>query len=291
MAVAALVPFFRPGFGRFGFQFFDVVNMSDSTVHLIQITGWMMAASGVMGIARLPPNTPASRSAIFIFCTWVNIMCSALLSSNFNYHPTAWLYDGFKFPGNVFLIGIGLAGQIPLLQIMDNAIAGSNKGRESNNLATTRVSAFMLALTFLSLWFITSQTFVPYLTGSSTKSVALLKETVLVLDQKGMNAFMVWAHFSVIMQAALGSLFNTLQFEKKISPKIGAVFGLISLVLFNFDATLPLRMPSILPTLSSSLSEVFSSFPLFTFMYWGITLAAIMNAFRRKFGDEAALVK
>ena len=291
MAVAALVQLFKPGYGRCGFQFFDAVhNLSDSTVHLLQKVGWMLSASSVMGIARLPPNAPASRRFQFISSAWGILLLTALLSSNFNYHPTAWWYNGLKFPGNLFLIGIGIAGQVSLLQMMDDAIAGSNKGREANPLAATRVSSFLLTIFILLLWFLVNNTFIPHIMAGSNP--ALFKESVLVLDQQKMNGLFVFNIFSGIIQPSLGSLINTLQFEKKISPKIGAVLGLIVVVLFNFDGTLPFRMPNILPTLSVSLLDSFSLFPLYTFMYWGITLAAIMNAFRRKFagtaGDEAA---
>ena len=191
MAVAALVPLFKPGYGWCGFQFFDTVhNLSDSTVQLLQKVGWMLSASGLMGIARLSSNTPASRRFQFISSAWGILLHTALLSSNFNYHPTAWWYNGLKFPGNMFLIGIGIAGQLSLLQMMDDAIVGSNKGREANTLQTTRVSSFLLTLVFFLGLFIVNITYAPFITGLTTEP-ALFKEAVLEFDKNEMNGLLV----------------------------------------------------------------------------------------------------
>lgn len=281
VAFAALMPLFKPGFGRYGFQIFDTVhNISDSNVHLLQMASWMMAATGVMGIARLPPNTPASRRVSFIFPTWAVLLSSAVLSSNFNFHPTAWWYDGFKFPGNLFLTGISIAGHFQLLKMMDNAIAGSNKGRDANSLATTRVSAFIHTLAFLFAWFLMNITVMPFVTGSST-AAALFKKSVSVLDQNGLNGLALFPPIFIVMQASLGSLINTLQFEKRIKPRIGAVLGSILVLLCDFDISLFLRRDMQLE-LPLSLSDIFKTFTKYSLMYWGVTIVGILNAFRRK---------
>ena len=289
VACASLGQLFSPGLGRCGFQIFDVYqNINESTTSLLQVSAWMIAASGVMGILRLPPNSPQNREVIFKISMWLSIFIATLLSSNVNANPTAWFIDAFAYPGKFVVLVPFIMTVVELLRMIDDAIAGPNVGRESNTLTTNRALAFGVPLLILVMLYALASINVIYILSSNFETYT--DELAEVLSQASMNGIIPIVQFTITMISSLGALLLTLQFEKKINPTTGAVLAVISLVLLNYDGAIaPIaNVPAILEQTGPLGGEetpekilplfLFEHNRTFFFVYWGSTLAVILSA-------------
>ena len=272
---AAMCQLLSLGIGDDGFfHVFDLnQNLSESSMLLFQIAAWMMAATGVMGILRLPPNSPSNRELLFQVWMWSNISCAAVLSSNFNGNPTAWWYDGFELPGASLLLATSIPLYVYQLLIVDDAIAGSNKGRASNPGMANQGQAFAFSLVLIFTSFLSFGTFLPYIFGSNSAEFSSLITSPMT--EIGINAIGSAPFLIVIFQSSLGALLATLQFEKKIDPATGAAIGLSVLFLINYDPLTFLFNPH--PQLPTFM-EMFSVWPPYTFVYFGPVVVTILQA-------------
>ena len=297
VAFASLGRVFRPGMGRCGFQIFDVYqNISTSTMVMLQVSAWMIAVSGVMGILRLPPNSPQNREVFFKVSMWLSIFIATLLSSNVNANPTAWFINAFEFPGKLIVVIPFTMTIVELLRMIDDAIAGPNTGRESNALATNRTLAFGVSLLLVIMMYALASINVIYVLCSNFE--AYTDDLVTVLTHAGMNGIVPIVQFTTTMISSLGGLLLTLQFEKKINPTTGAVLAVTAMVLLNYDGALApiLHVPAILEQTGSIGGEespakilplfLFEHSPAFFFCYWGATLATILNALGKRIKSD-----
>ena len=279
VACAALGQLLNPGIGDDGFfHVFDMnQNLSESSMLLFQISAWMLAASGVMGILRLPPNSPNNRKLLFQVWMWSNISEAAVLSSNFNSHPTAWWYDGFELPGASLLLATSIPTYAYTFLLVDDAIAGSNKGRASNPLFSNQGQAVAFSLLTVALLFPEQVIYVPYIFASNSAEYSRL--VTVPSTEHGMNAILPTIQLFGVVQSSLGALFATLQFEKKIDPKTGAAIAFSALFLLNYDGLVPVfNTDPAFPTMK----EFYSVFPPFTFVFFGSLVATILNAIRKR---------
>eukprot|EP00984_Skeletonema_dohrnii_P019529 scaffold9354_cov88-Skeletonema_dohrnii-CCMP3373.AAC.1 len=291
-AVAAESMQVSPGLGSNGyFQIFDIYqNLSSSSLMQFQIAAWLMAASGVMGIFRLPPNSPNNRRLLFQFWTWTNLSNAAILSSNLCGYPAMGWYDGLKFPGDILILSTVLMTYISSLRLLDDAIVGSNRGREANPLATTRVQAFTISLVAIVLSFVTQTSVLIGIlseAGVSTFSMMSLEEGSEFATVLRMLGVFYWP---AILQSSVGALLATLQFEKKISPKTGAFIAIVFLSILNYDGFYTLfKHPSQMPDMSEL---YYFACPPYFYVYWGAVFVTIAQAFwKRAQFDEAEKLK
>ncbi len=280
---------FSPGVGSNGyFQIFDIYqNLDSSSVMQIQIAAWLMAASGVLGIFRLPANSPNNRRLLFEFWMWTNISNAATISSNLFGYPTLGWYNGLEFPGNILILATTIMTFISGLSLVDDAIAGSNRGREANPLATNRAQAFTISLVALILLFITQTSVLMSIlseagvaTFSFGRSLEEGSELSTILQMLGV---FFWP---AILQSSFGALLATLQYKKKIDSKAGAAIGIAVLSILNYDGIYTLfNHPAEMPNL---FEMYYSACPPYFFAYWGTVVATIVQAFekRQKVADE-----
>ncbi len=279
VACAALGQFLRPGIGQDGhLHIFDMYqHLSDSSAFLLQISSWMLAAASVMGILRLPPNSPNNRKFLFENWMWLILTNAALLSSSFNAHPTAWLYDGFELPGTSIILATSFMTYVTNLQLIDDAIAGSNKGREANPLLDNRVKAIIFSLISVALLYLLEGFYLPYIFASNAEEYSALATT---LAELGVDSILSVGFSTVIFTLSIGALLATLQFEKKIDPKTGAMIGFFVLFLLNYDGVLLFfpdsRDLALFPTLSQRVG--IDLFPAYSFVFIGGVVFTIVQA-------------
>jgi hypothetical protein len=280
VACAAQGQLLRPGIDQDGrlhiFDFYQ--NLSDSSAFLFQISAWMLAAAGVMGILRLPPNSPNNRKFLFENWMWLNLANAAILSSNFNGHPTAWLYDGFELPGTSIILATNFMAYVTNLQLIDDAIAGSNKGREANPLLDNQGKAIFFSLVSVAPLYILQALPLPNIFASNAEEYSALATTFTDL---GVNSILSAVYFTVILQTSIFALLATLQFEKKIDPKTGDTIALLVLFLLSYDGLLTAFFPdsrvlALSPTLSEKLS--FDLSPAFNVVFIGGVVVTIVQA-------------
>jgi CRP-like cAMP-binding protein len=280
VACAALGQLFHPGIGQDGYlHIVDLYqNLSESSAFLLEISAWMLAAASVMGILRLPTNSPNNRKFLFESWMWLILSCAATLSSSFNLHPTAWLYDGFELPGTIIISATSFMAYVTNLQLIDDAIAGSNKGREANPLLDNRVKAIIFSLISVALLYLLEGFYLPYIFASNAEEYSALATTVTEL---GANSMSFSAFFGVIFQVSIGALLATLQFEKKIDPKTGAMISFFVLFLLNYDGLFTLFFPdSRVLAVSTTLNQRLNIdlFPAFTYVFIGGVVVTVVQA-------------
>ena len=280
VACAALGQLLTPGIGQDGhLHVFDYYqNLSDSSAILLQISSWMLAAAGVMGILRLPPNSPNNRRFLFENWMWLNLAGAAILSSSFNGRPTAWLYDGFELPGASIILSTNIMAYVTNLQLIDDAIAGSNKGREANPLLDNQGKAIFFSLVSVAPLYIFQFLPLPYIFASNAEEYSAL---ATMFTDLGVDSILSAGYFTVIFMVSVFALLATLQFEKKIDPKTGNMIGLLVLFLFSYDGLLPFLSPNpqllaLSPTLSEKVS--FDLSPAFNFVFIGGVVVTIVQA-------------
>ena len=272
---------FSPGVGSNDyFQIFDIYqNLDRSSVVQMQIAAWLMAASGVLGIFRLPPNSPNNRRFLFQFWMWTNISNAAIISSNLSGYPTLGWYNGLVFPGNLLILTTTIMTYISSLSLLDDAITGSNRGREANPLATTRVQAFTISLVAIVLSFVTQTSVLIGIlseAGVATFSRSLEEGSEFASILRMLGVFF----WPAILQSSVGALLATLQFEKKIDPQAGAAIAIVFLSVLNYDGFYTLFYhPSEMPDVSEL---YYSACPPYFCIYWGTVVATIAQAFWKR---------
>ena len=298
VACAALGQLCSPGIEDGYIHIFDwQQNLNDSSLLLFEIAAWMLAAAGVMGILRLPPNSPSNRKLLFNLLMWQNIASAATITSNLNGNPTAWWYDAFKLPGASLLLVTSLMVYVHYLLLLDDAIVGSNKGRESIPLMTNQGLAVVMILFLTVVFYLQLSTYAPFILASNVEGYSAMILTPFT--ELGMNAAISVSIFLMGFQASFVALIATLQFEKKIDIITGAAIGLFFILLINIDALgLAARITFDYGSFAAfnnkdftfpTFDEVFLSLcPLYTPAYFGLVVATILQAIwkRAKFDDE-----
>ena len=287
--VTAFLPFFNPGLDDRGLPtIFRVVDhISPASTLQMQVACWMFAISGVLGLFRFPPNTPMSRKLVFESAVTADLFQAAYASSSLNGQAeSGWWFDAFSTPGTASLVLSGLLMCISALRLLDDAIAGQSRGRNTISGADTPLVAIITYSVVCFLVLFALAPMLPVLTSDSASYEASLTN---VFIENGIDGFLVAVTSCAAGFAALSSLVSTLQFEKKITPSMGNIIVLMLLVVMSFDfavCTFNLLVhPEVLgPNLAETNSFFFAQFSKAHF--FEVTAACIvgvvLNALRKQ---------
>ena len=291
--VTAFLPFFKPGLDDRGLPtiFRIVDHISPASTLQMQVACWMFAISGVLGLLRFPPNTPISRKLAFESAASADLFQAAYASSSLNGQAeSCWWFDAFSTPGTASLVLSGLLMSISALRLLDDAIAGHSRGRNTIPGAHTPLLAIITysMVCFLALFAIAPV--IPVLTSDSTSYEASLTN---IFIENGIDGFLVAVTSCAAGFAAFSSLVATLQFEKKIASATGSVIVLMLLVVMSFDFAIfsfsLLAHPVVLgPNVAATREYILTQFSQAHFfeVTASCVVVVVLNALRRRGTDH-----
>ena len=293
--VSAFLPFFSPGLDERGIpMIFRVADHIDPAASLqMQVACWLFGVSGLLGLFRFPPNAPPSRKLIFEAAVSTNLFLAAYGSSSLNGQAAdGWWFDAFTIPGTIALFALGFLMNFSALRILDDAIAGQSRGRDTISGADTPAMAIPVYSALCALVLLAFAPILPVLTSDA----ASYEESVTnIFIENGIDGILVAVASCATGLGAFGSLLSTLQFEKKITPVVGNVLVLILLVVMNFDQVVftfnSLTRPEVYAPNLDVMNDYFyaQSTQAHLFGLVGVILSGVvLNALRKRFANQEA---
>lgn len=255
------------------------------TIHQFQASMIALSITSLMGIYRLPPNSPFSRRVYFWTCA-VSVVQSALLLSSNLIAGEFGLFNAFDAPWNYILNGAGVLTQLTLLAGLDDAISGPDGGRkglptESGiGMAVFNYIMYIFNIVFFQV------SLAPFYGNENmwaSTSLSYLVENNLII-------FPCTAPVTMGLITSLGALLATLKFEKKVDSTTAplAVFAILALTEFDNIVQayfLVLDQGPFGGTLMDYNNDVISHFHIFAVANFFVLLT-VGNAFARRTQNE-----
>ena len=232
--LTTLLPLFAPGKDVSGIpRIFDVTgHNSPITLRQMQASSWLLTITGLLGVLRIPPRAPPCRRILFQTASLLGLFYSVYVSSNLTGTPQG-MFNAFSFPWNIILVASYLAVWASLLRLVDDAIAGPESGRGTIPLNENRVSATISSLMMCTMFSLFTCLVVPVFTSD----LASYTTHVTSYVQQGFEGGQLSAIVNIQALAWLASFFATLQFEKKLPPRVSQLLAGITVFLLLFDTT------------------------------------------------------
>jgi len=232
--ITSLVPVFNPSYNDIlqSPQIFQMTGHIDESILKAQLFGvWALTITGIMGLFRLPPRAPPCRAYLFLYCAMSSLSTALLTTSNLA-GVEYYLIDGFTAPWKYILLASAIISIFIGLLLLDDAVAGEMRGRDTIIGAETRLKAIPLfAATTLSGLTALTYSLAPFFTDRASYDetfVAFIKEAGI----EGANVITLTAGVGV--NAFIG-LFTTLIFEKKLTQKQASSAYLMAVVILLTD--------------------------------------------------------
>ena len=249
----------------------------------------LFVAVSFCGQFRIPKNAPPCRKLFFNSVSWACFAAWVFGDSNLTARPSGFTFDMWTWWGKFAILVAHTGSLITTLMLMDDTIAGPEKGRDTVPLIGKRWVSFLLAT---GLYLLGCTPFVPIMCMLGSKAnfqkyaapfYSLGYQDLSLVNSIGVNAF-----------AAFGALFATLRFERRISARTGNLLNWLCFFLFQFDTfKLVLWSPdTVSPAIMQTINDYTGGIarkvglqPILVSMYVG----TIVNAIRRRHQTETKM--
>eukprot|EP00536_Pseudo-nitzschia_multiseries_P010173 jgi/Psemu1/288936/fgenesh1_pg.302_\ len=234
-AVVLLLPTFHPGFDADGWPVLFTYNepsaVGTDLLWQSQLVAVLQLVSSVLGVTRLPKNSPGVRTVGFVLSALIVVQLSLVVLSSLN-GTDVYLFDAFSMPGRIV---ISVANTALLKGSLDSIVLlisdRDRTGWETVPGYQTRIGAVIPALVFHGL-----------LCGTGNAVLPVLCDEDSFREQAGpffasFAGVQTLGYVSISLAVGLGALLATLQFEKKISSTVASVGNGVLLVGLTYDGT------------------------------------------------------
>mmetsp|Transcript_6376 Transcript_6376/g.8509 ORF Transcript_6376/g.8509 Transcript_6376/m.8509 type:complete len:507 (-) Transcript_6376:627-2147(-) len=230
-AIMVLLPTFAPCIDEFGLpQIFNYnAEVSVQMLWQCQLCAVLQLISSVLGMFRLPKNSPSVRNIGFMMTATAVVQTNFVILSSLN-GTEVYLFDAFSTVGRMFLITINTVCLMSFIDNVSSVIGDKDmQGWETVPGFNNRIAAMSMTL----------PGFFGCLTGNAY--LPLLGDKA-VFEQFALPFYTAFPGVQTIGYCALcfalgiSALLATLQFEKKMSNTLASVLVIGVLVLTNFDS-------------------------------------------------------
>jgi Ca2+-binding EF-hand superfamily protein len=235
LIMSAYLGIFNPHMGEFHgadipvlFDFFG--QTSDSIVRQFQVSMIALSITSIMGLYRLPPNSPFSRRVYFWSCASSVVQCSIIVSSNLSAGALG-LFSTFNYPWMYILNGSVIITDLIFLLGLDDAISGPDDGRDS----LTTESRFNMAIFYYIFFMANTAFFQMTLPPFYSNEDVWASMNLSFFEQNGLILWSLMPPVAVGILSSLGALLATLKFEKKTDTNNTPLFMFAILLVTQFD--------------------------------------------------------
>lgn len=239
-----------------------------------------------MGMYRIPKKAPVCRKYFFSSLIWACFATWTFGDSNLTGKLTGFTINAWSLPGRILLLSAHSMALFTTLRLLDDAIAGPSRGRDTIPFIGKRWSSVLLA-TFIYLFAYTL--YYPLLAMFSDP--AQFQAMAMPFYNSGYQNLSLVNCIAINAFTAFGGLFATLQLEKRISGRTGALLNLLCFIVFQYD---PLKLTILRPasvdpkvfdminSFTGGLAAKFNLNPIFIGLYVG----TVVNAIRRRWAAK-----
>lgn len=271
-------------------RLFMTRGISAVTALQYRLVTMLFVTVSFLGLFRIPKNAPSCRKLFFSSVSWACFATWTFGDSNLTGKLSGFTFDAWTWWGKLAILGAHTGALVTTLKLLDDAIAGPEKGRDTIPLIGERWVAFLLATGI----FLFAYTFYyPILCMFGSKAAfqqsaapfyALGYQDLSLVNSMAVNAF-----------TAFGALFATLRLERRISARTGNLLNWLCFFLFQYD---PLKLvlwrpdsvdPAIMQTMNSftgGLARKFGLQPIFGTLYLGTIVNAFWRRWRSRKGKD-----
>lgn len=229
--LCTLIFSWKPGIDEFGFpMFLDIDRCANVLPN--RITGFLFAVTSVLGTSRIPKRAPMCRRLTFDSLTLVSCLGWVVGDSNLGGLQSGYTFDAWAFPGNVVIAGLCLLCIRQILLMIDDAIAGPMKGKDSIPFQNTRINAVIASTVLNSLVLIPILFAVPML-----GSLEFYDHSIAPFYHEDGYTGTV-TNTSLIFQGLVGvaALLMTLLHTKKVNEATASGVMFLTIVVTMYDA-------------------------------------------------------
>jgi hypothetical protein len=269
-------------------QIFNIHHLPPSTILQYRICSFLVVVNSVLGLLRIPKNAPQCRKVFFRSITAISLMMWTFGDSNVTGAMTSnFSIDIFSPIGALLVVGSHILGGIFSIQLIDDAICGPNKGRDTVPLFQNRLSALVFGTMFFCMFYLQiGFTILPPLLDPAGH-----RQYALPFWKKYFENFGLLNSFPTGGFISFGSLLGTLVLEKKMKGWVANILNLILIFGLSFDFMAYF-------VFSSSLSQtvMMKDFNRWTqsilklyklnWVAFGVFSVTVVNALRRKIKME-----
>mmetsp|Transcript_7312 Transcript_7312/g.11561 ORF Transcript_7312/g.11561 Transcript_7312/m.11561 type:complete len:310 (-) Transcript_7312:883-1812(-) len=282
--LTALLPLFSPGRDTNGLR--TIFNLSGHntpiTLRQMQLASWLMTLTGALGVLRIPPRSPPCRRLLFQSSAVCGLFISVYTSSSLTGTPQA-LFDAFSFPWNVIILGLSLWNWSFFFRLIDDAVVGTMRNRDSIPLAETRVPSVILFIAFAVMASFFNPLILPVAVSDRARYNAQVVPYILNGYEGGQLSLFV------AVQAALwlAPFIATLLFEKKIKPAKARLFAGLTMFLLLFDGVSYALTGLFFPSRIVGGTDVLAYFDMIVqkcylnYVSFGLIFLTLLNAMRK----------
>jgi hypothetical protein len=221
----------HPGTDEFGFPMLLDVDRCTNVLPN-RITGFLLAVTSVLGTFRIPRRAPICRRLYFDLLTWCSCLGWAIGDSNLGGLQSGYTFDAWAFPGNAVIAGLCLGNARQILLVIDDAIAGPMKGKETIPFQNSRIKAAIFSTVLSSLILIPITFAVPLLASQENYDQFL----AAFYRDDGYTGTIT--NTSLIFQGLVGvaALLMTLLHTRKVNEVTASLVMFLILVFTMYDA-------------------------------------------------------
>lgn len=229
-ALLLLLPTFHPGIDEFGFpRLFNYEYASNDLLWQSQMVALLQMVGSLMGIFRLPKNSPHVRTAGFVISALVITQLSLVTMSSLN-GTDVYLFDAFSMQGRALISAVNTALLIGSFGSITEIIGDTEqKGWETVPNYSSRTAAFSAVFPFHVLMCITGNAVLPVLSDKAS-----FLENALPFFEV-FPGTQTLGYIATSLAVGLGSLFATLQFEKKMTSDEASFWNLFVIAFLTYD--------------------------------------------------------
>lgn len=229
-SVLLLVPTFHPGIDDLGLpRLFTYEYASNELLWQSQLVAILQMVGSILGVFRLPKNSPPVRTAGFLIAAMIVVQMSIVVISNLN-GTDVYLFDAFSMQGRILSSVINTTLLIGSFDNLTSILGDKDqRGWETVPNYQNKLSAFALVFPIHVLICISGNAILPVLCD---------KESFVqnALPFYGIFPGLQTVELTAIsLSVGLGSLLATLQFERKIDAGVATGLNLALLLFLNYD--------------------------------------------------------
>ncbi len=231
-SAVVLLPTFAPGIdAQFGLpQIFDYNHMvTNDLLYQCQFCAILQMLSSIMGVFRLPKNSPSVRTTGFVVAALIVVQIDLIILSSLN-GTSIYLFDAFSTTGRIIMATMNtvlLRGSFDTLSLVIGD--EERKGWDSVPGYENRISAIVTTLPFFFLTCIIGNASLPILADEAwfqTYAVPFFTE---------FPGVQTLGYIAINLSVGLGALLATLQFEKKISGTFASFLNQFITIFLIYD--------------------------------------------------------
>lgn len=194
---------------------------------------FMFAVCGVLGIFRLPQNTPEIRRTSFMSFAATNVHLFLVGCSSLNIAGYHW-FDAFTPIGKLVLASSGAWFLVTYCKFFHAAVTTDKKGASTMTGVGTLPSRVLTSLMMMAGMTVFLLVLAPLVTSSLAEYTTSVTTPVAKL---GLSSFYLMSALTASATCGFAALVATLKFEKRIKPAVGTLVNLALAIILNYDAS------------------------------------------------------